>query len=101
MRPYNELCEKLKAIPGVKAVYYMPPENLKMVYPCIRVKLAKDKPIYASNRIHINTNRYTVTLITTDPISSIPDAIRDIGYCSFDTTYTSGNLNHYVYTIFY
>ena len=85
---------------GDNPVYFQPPRNVKMRYPCIRYKLNDVDTAKADNKKYKKMNRYDVILIDEDPISIFVDPILDIEYCSFDRTYSSENLNHYVFTIY-
>ena len=44
-----DLGNKLKEILGSNNVYFQPPDNLKMVYPCIRYRLEGGNAEYADN----------------------------------------------------
>lgn len=95
---HEELCELL----GSRNVYYQPPENLKMIYPCIRYSKSDVATKKASDRIYIKDNRYEITVIDKNPDSAIPDSILErFPYCSFDRWYPSNNLNHFVLTLYY
>lgn len=98
--PRLTLQSKLEAIPGVKKVYYQPPESTKLTYPCIIYSLGNEKVKYANNILYKGKISYTVTIIDKDPDSPIPEEIRKLDYCSFDRGYASDNLNHFVFTIF-
>lgn len=95
---HEELCKVL----GNENVYYQPPESVKLSYPCIVYNLSD---IYTESADGINykkTNRYTLTLIHKNPDNEEKDTIIDIfEYCRFDRSFTSDNLNHYVYTLYY
>ena len=96
----KEMQTILQRIMGDNPVYFQPPRNVKMRYPCIRYKLNDVDTAKADNKKYKKMNRYDVILIDEDPISIFVDPILDIEYCSFDRTYSSENLNHYVFTIY-
>ena len=85
---------------GDNPVYYQPPASLHMKYPCIRYKLNTIDTRKADNKKYKKMNRYDVTLIDEDPVSEFVDPILDIEYCDLDRTYSSDNLNHFVFTIY-
>lgn len=91
----------LSRIPGVSEVYFQPPENVKLKFPCILYSLSNDKPVYADNRIYKNKKRYTVTVMDKNPKSKIAEIVRMLPYCRFDRTFQKDNMNHFVYTLFY
>lgn len=95
---HEELCTLL----GSKNVYYQPPSNFKMGYPCIRYSLAGIDQKKADNANYKNTKRYELILITYDPDTPLVDQILEhFPMCSFDRSYASDNLNHYVFTLYY
>lgn len=82
-------------------VYYQPPPNSDMQYPCIRYKLDSDAKVFADNIPYRRKWRYQVTVIDRDPSSPIKDPIADLPLCSFDRFYTADNLNHFVFNLFF
>ena len=44
---------------------------------------------------------YMLTYIDKDPNSKNVEKISNLPYCEFDRFYTSDNLNHYIFTIYY
>lgn len=89
----------LISILGVKKVYYQPPESVKLEYPCIIYELSNIFFKYANDDKYLHNNSYTVTLIDSDPDSTIVDEILKLPFISFDRHFTSDNLNHFVFTI--
>ena len=97
-REFHEiLCETL----GSKHVYFQPPETIKMVYPAIVYNLSDVKKIHADNTCYKNFKAYTVTYISKDPDSDVPDKLLCLPYADFDRSYSADNLNHYVFTIYF
>lgn len=86
---------------GSKNVYFQPPENIKMSYPCIIYKKDRVDTHYADNKPYGHKKRYQVTIIDTNPDSDIPDKIAALPLCSHDRFYTADNLNHDVYNLFF
>lgn len=96
--------EVLCGIDGIKNVYFQPPYNLKLQYPCIIYELNRINTKHANSGRYLSFPVYTVTLIEHDPDSIIQKQILDLNdscYVSFDRFFTSDNLNHWVYTIEY
>lgn len=81
-------------------VYFQPPENLKMKYPCVRYSLSNDQRLYAGNAIYNKKDCYSVTFITSDPDDKTFELIREFPYTYFDRAYVSDNLHHYVFQCF-
>lgn len=99
MKSRLELSELLHTI--CDHCYFSPPNGHEMKYPCIVYDLSDDFKQQADNigyKIHLG---YTLTLIDEDPDSELFFAILGLPYCRFDRKFTSDNLNHFVFTIFY
>ena len=97
-----ELHEELCKLLGTRYVYFQPPENVKMYYPCIVYSVVSISQIRADNRIYKGNTRYQLTVIDRDPDSMIYDKIMHrFEMCSFDRAYAVDNLYHNVLTIYY
>ena len=95
---HEELCEIL----GTRNVYFQSPETVKMQYDAIRYGLAEKEIRRADNMAYNVTNKYEGVVITRDPDTMIPDVmISHFEMCSFGRPYTSDNLNHYPFTLYY
>lgn len=101
MAPRLELQTALEGILGSDDVHFQPPTNVQMKYPAIVYNLDFMLPEHANNKPYKVSKRYLVTVITKDPDSSIPDLVMELPECTFDRFYTSANLNHYVYKLFF
>jgi hypothetical protein len=82
-------------------VYFQPPINIEMQYPCIRYARDNSRLEYADNKPYAHTKRYQVTVIDRNPDSELSDAVEGLPLCSFDRYFAVENLNHYVYTLFF
>lgn len=97
-----DLHEELIAILGNENVYYQPPASVKMHYDAIRYELAGKTLRRANDKIYLNTNQYDGVLITRDPDSVIPDKLLShFEMISFGKPYTSDNLYHFPFTLYY
>lgn len=97
-----ELDEILRSVLGSKNVYFQPPENLKMKFPCIVYNLANARLDYADNRVYMRNRRYEVTFISDDPVSSVPDTLIDtFQHIGYDRRFVSDNMYHDVFTVYY
>lgn len=97
----TELSQLLRAALGSNNVYYQPPESTKIGYPCIIYSLNNEWALRANDKKYLNKRRYTVIVVDKNPDSLIPDKIGEFENSSFDRTYVSDNLNHFVYTIYF
>lgn len=94
------LHKKLEEVLGSKNVYFQPPASIRLSYPCIVYNLSTANDVHANNHIYRRLYRFTMTYITKDPDDPKRDKLDDLQYCSFDRSFASDNLNHFVYTIY-
>jgi hypothetical protein len=90
----------LEDILGTENVYFQPPDNISMVYPCIVYRRDHAYTEFADNNPYHHCKRYQVTVIDRDPDSVFPDQIADLPMCLFDRFYVADNLNHDVFNIY-
>lgn len=91
----------LEDILGSRYVYFQPPESIKLKYPCIVYERSDIRTVKADNLKYTVQKRYTVTYISEDPDSDVPDKLIQLPYCSFDRHFISGNMNHDVFDLYY
>lgn len=91
----------LEEILGSRNVYYQPPENVKLKYPCIVYELNNITTEKADDLDYLKNDRYAVTLIHRDPDNMVFRDIQDLQYCELDRTFVTDNLYHYVFTLFF
>lgn len=96
-----DLQTELENLLGSDKVYFQPPSTIKLSYPCIIYELADMKNKNADNIPYITNISYKVTLIHKNPDNEIKDKLIKFPKTKFNTSFTSDNLNHYVYTINY
>ena len=101
MRKWSDLRDILYEILGSKNVYYQPPSTIRMKYPCIRFERDYQDIKHADNNPYRHLNRYSVTVITTDIESDIPDKVSHLQTARYDREYNSDGLHHTVYTIYF
>lgn len=99
-RPRSELQILLETL-GAAKVYFQPPTNLSIVYPCIIYERDGVDIKYANNSPYHNTKRYMITIIDRNPDSVIPDKVAALPLCAFNRFYTADNLNHDVYNLYF
>ena len=91
-RPRLELHQILQDILPGGQIYFQPPENFKLTYPCIIYKLADINSTRADDIKYLKHKRYDVTLIHTDPDNTVYDTINELPYCDFDRVFVNDNL---------
>lgn len=82
-------------------VYFQPPTNLQMKYPCIVYKRDRVDTTFADDIPYTRKTRYQVTIIDRNPDSPIPDKVGALPTSSFDRQYVKDGLNHDVYNLFF
>ena len=98
----EEFHSRLSTITGAKYIYYQPPSNTRMSFPCIEYHDAPMDVIFANDMPYVGTRHYQLTVI--DPL---PDSawIQQIQFafqmCVHNRHYTSDGLNHDVFDIYY
>jgi hypothetical protein len=99
MAPRLQLHQLLEAI--TDNVYFQPPTNVQLKYPCIIYKRDFADTKFADDQPYKHTLRYMVTIIDRDPDSVIPSKVASIPMCLFNRFYTADNLNHDVYNLYF
>ena len=101
MRDRLDLQQLLENLLGCRHVYFQPPENLKMQYPCIRYKL-NDLPVdHADNKVYRMDKRYELTYIDEDADNTMFARIAELPFCRMVRSYVYDGLYCYVYNLYY
>lgn len=82
-------------------VYFQPPSNIQMKYPCIVYELDNIDIRYADNLPYKHKNRYTITVIDKNPDSKIPWVIQQLPMVSFRQRFANDNLYHTVFQLYF
>ena len=82
-------------------VYFQPPTNVALEYPCIVYKRDFAETDFADNNPYSHTLRYMVMVIDRDPDSDIPGKVASMPMSLFNRFYTADNLNHDVFNVFF
>lgn len=80
-------------------VYFQPPPNLQLKYPCAIYRLSSEDVAYASNIRYKRHKVYEVIVVDRNPDTDLPDKVAELPYCGFSRSYQADGLNHYAYTI--
>ena len=97
----TDLQTLLEDLLGSRNVYFQPPENFKLDYPCIIYSRNAGKTQFANNNPYQHHLQYSIMVIDRNPDSLIPGKIAMLPMCTFERNYTADNLNHDVYNIYY
>lgn len=82
-------------------VYHEPPESVKLKYPCIVYERDRDFSFFANDERYNKRLRYTITLIDKKSVSDYIEPILALKYCTLDRHFTSDDLNHDVFTLYF
>lgn len=103
MRERNRLAlhEKLCTLLGSRNVYFDPPSNIHMNYPCIVYHRDPVSNRRADNIRYINWYPYSVQIISKDPDFPLFDTfLSNFEYGSEGQPFVKDNLHHSNFTIF-
>jgi hypothetical protein len=96
-----ELQVVLEALQDGVAVYFQPPENSGMSYPAIVYNRDFQYAAYADSALYSRKTRYQVTVIDKDPDSPIPDLVAALPLTRMVRHFTTANLNHDIYDVYF
>ena len=82
-------------------VYFQPPENVKLQYPCIIFKRDNIDTEFANNKPYKFQTRYSLTVIDRDPVSSVTESVMQLPMCRHERVFIVNNLYHDVFTLYY
>jgi len=99
MAPRLQLHEKLKQL--TDHVYFQPPSNVEIQFPCILYARDSSYLEYAGNQPYIHAKRYQVTVIDRNPDSPLADRVEELPYCQFERSFPAGELNHWIFNLFF
>lgn len=96
-----ELSIKLRAILGSDNVYFQPPPNHEMKYPCFRYELQDLDVKYADNGPYSIMDKYQLTFMHHDPDSAVIRKLLLLPHTSFSRHFATSGLNHDVFVIYH
>lgn len=82
-------------------VYFQPPINIQLEYPCIIYERSSAQSEHADNKTYRYTKRYKVTAIDRNPDGPLHDQLAVLPLSDFDRFFTADGLNHDVFNIFF
>lgn len=99
MAPRLEFHALLKTF--VDEVYFQPPPNIVLQYPCIVYTRDFEKAEFADNKPYSREKRYMVTVIDRDPDGDITDKVASLPKSLFNRHFAADDLNHDVYNVYF
>ena len=94
-----QLQQRLEEIVGNRHVYFQPPANVQIEYPCIVYHRDIAVTQFADDNPYRYTKRYLVTVIDRSPDSEIPDKVAKLPMCIHNRFFVAENLNHDVFIL--
>lgn len=91
----------LEKIMGNRNVYFQPPSNVRMKYPCICYSRSNINDTFANNKAYSRKTAYTVMVISSNPDNEYVSKVKDLPLCRHDRSYVADGLTHDVFTLFY
>ena len=103
MKSRLDLQQELVRILGSNQVYFQPPEDLKMKYPCFVYERSNANIQYAGDIKYVKNMRYELMYISKDPDTNdlIKEVLESFLYCSYTRHFVYDNLNHEVFDLYY
>jgi hypothetical protein len=99
MAPRLQLHQLLKTF--TNNVYFQPPINVVLQYPCIVYQRDFADTKFADDKPYSFMSRYMITVIDRDPDSDIVAKVASLPRSLFNRFYTADNLNHDVFSVYY
>lgn len=93
-----KLSQRLRDL-GVVNLYFQPPTDTQIKYPCVVYSLVQMPTEYADNTPYLQHDRYTVTVIDRNPDSPLRKLVGGLHGSSFTTFFTKDELNHFVFNV--
>lgn len=97
----QQLHSELKSL-GLTNVYFQPPENVKLIFPCLIYKMVRLSPEYADNIPYAMSKRYNLLYITKDPDDTMPETLAwHFPSIIHNTSYVNDTLYHHSFDLYY
>lgn len=97
-----ELHEILVQLVGNNNVYYQPPASIKMSYPCVVYNIGNGEAKHADNKVYGYIDRYDITFIFKKPqVDLIEKVLEALPMCRISRVYSSDNLTHYAFNLYF
>jgi len=97
----KQLNDLLKGLLGSSNVYFQPPDNMTMQYPCIVYERDNASVKHADDMPYNHVQRYQVTLIDQNPDSEVFEKLKALPLCAFSRHFATSGLNHDVFVIYH
>lgn len=98
-RPRVELQELLKEY--CDTVYFQPPSDIRINYPCIVYNRSTDYINRANNSLYMKEKLYRVTVMDKNPDSDIADRLQELPWAVIISRDVIDNIYHTTLNIYY
>lgn len=95
----NELHALLTEFLGSDQVYFQPPENFHLRYPCIVYEFSNVSVRHADDSAYMRNPQYQITIMYRDPDSELPTRMLDLPGVRMDRVFRADNVYNAVFTI--
>lgn len=83
-------------------VYFQPPSNLQMVYPCIVYNKTGKNRHFGNDVIYLSQQGYQLTVVEKNPDSKVADNIENhFQHCAINQYFVKDNLHHTTLSLYY
>lgn len=82
-------------------VYFQPPTNTVMQYPCIVYQRDYAQSTFADNQAYRYLTRYQTTVIDANPDSPITSSIAALPSSSYQRFFAADSLNHDIFNLYF
>lgn len=89
----------LLTLPGVAKIYYQPPSNVQLEYPCVIYQRDDVSKKHADNQPYFRKNEWMVTTIEMDSDIPISEAVGALQTSEFNRSYNNDGLFHNVHIL--
>ena len=87
---------------GLKKIYYQPPSNIKLDYPCLIYSDLPKTIRYANNHSYIDYDHYQVTIISKNPSDLYKKVlVNSLPFTKDSNTFINDNLYHYIFDCYH
>jgi len=94
-----ELQELFETILESDRVYFQPPENYRLSYPCVVYEFSRTSAAHADNLAYKQNDEYQVTVMYRDPDSDLPMKFMGIRGIRMDRTFRADNVYNTVFNL--
>ncbi|MBP5597350.1 MAG: hypothetical protein J6Y02_18385 [Pseudobutyrivibrio sp.] len=100
-RSRDDLQTLLEEVMEGYEVYFQPPDDIHVSYPCLIYERSNEDVDYANNGRYKTMYNYTLTLLDHDADSIFIEKLSELEYCRLVRDFSQNNIYHFVYELYY